>query len=54
LYTSHVRNMFGYSPQKVFRATEDIAPHDEHDEEFVRAIDLYSEAIESGDIEKLG
>ena len=54
LYTSHVRNMFGYSPQKVFRATEDIAAHDEHDEEFVRAIDLYSEAIESGDIERLG
>ena len=53
LYTSHVRNMFGYSPEKVFRATEDIAPHDERDEEFARAIDLYAEAIESGDIEKL-
>ena len=28
LYTSHVRNLWGYSPEKVFRASSDFAPHD--------------------------
>ncbi|CEF99723.1 HAD-superfamily hydrolase, subfamily IG,5'-nucleotidase [Ostreococcus tauri] len=35
LYTSHVRNLWGYSPQKVFRAASDYAPHDlDTDEDF--------------------
>ena len=28
LYTSHVRNLWGYSPEKVFRAPADFSPHD--------------------------
>jgi len=28
LYTSHVRNLWGYSPEKVFRASSDFSPHD--------------------------
>jgi len=28
LYTSHVRNLWGYSPEKVFRASADFSPHD--------------------------
>jgi len=35
LYTSHVRNMWGYSPEKIFRAPADMSPHDlETDEDF--------------------